>query len=45
MIGAGVLHADANGLFMLIRPDGVTSRFDGDGSQSCSAFCGYHDSA
>ena len=28
---------------MLILPDGVTSRFDGDGSQSCSSFCGYHD--
>ena len=43
MIDAGVLHADANSLFMLILPDGVTSRFDGDGSQSCSSFCGYHD--
>ena len=44
MIDAGVLHADANTLFMLLLPDGVISRFDGDGSQSCSAFCGYHDS-
>ena len=43
MLDAGILHADANTLFMLILPDGVTSRFDGDGSQSCSAFCGYHD--
>jgi hypothetical protein len=44
MIDAGVLHADANTLFMLILPDSVISRFDVDGSQSCSAFCGYHDS-
>jgi len=43
MIDAGVLHADPSSLFMLILPDGVTSRFDGDGSQSCSSFCGYHD--
>ena len=28
---------------MLILPDGVASQFDGDGSQSCSSFCGYHD--
>jgi hypothetical protein len=43
MLNAGVLHADANSLFMLILPDGVTSLFDGDGSQSCPAFCGYHE--
>jgi hypothetical protein len=43
MLDAGTLHADANTLFMLILPDGVVSRFDGDGSESCSAFCGYHD--
>jgi hypothetical protein len=43
MLDAGVLHADANTLFMLILPDGVTSRFDSDGSESCSSFCGYHD--
>lgn len=44
MLDSNILHADANTLFMLILPDGVTSRFDGDGSQSCSSFCGYHDS-
>jgi hypothetical protein len=44
MIDAGVLHADANTLFILLLPDGVISRFDDDGSESCSAFCGYHDS-
>jgi hypothetical protein len=43
MLDVGILHADANSLFMLILPDGVTSLFDGDGSQSCSAFCGYHE--
>ena len=43
MLDAGLIHADANTLFMLVLPDGVVSRFDGDGSQSCSAFCGYHD--
>jgi hypothetical protein len=44
MLDAGLLHADQNTLFMLILPDGVTSRFDGDGSMSCSSFCGYHES-
>jgi hypothetical protein len=43
MFDTGILHGDANSLFMLVLPDGVTSRFDGDGSLSCSAFCGYHD--
>jgi hypothetical protein len=43
MLDRGMLHADADTLFMLMLPDGVVSRFDGDGSQSCSAFCGYHD--
>jgi hypothetical protein len=43
MLDAGVLSAAPNSLFMLILPDGVTSQFDGDGSQSCAQFCGYHD--
>ncbi|MDB5480423.1 MAG: hypothetical protein JWO83_1476 [Caulobacteraceae bacterium] len=43
MLGAGLIQANANSLFMLILPDGVTSRFDSDGSESCSTFCGYHD--
>jgi hypothetical protein len=43
LLDAGTLQVDPNSLFMLILPDGVTSRFDSDGSESCSAFCGYHD--
>lgn len=43
MLDAGLIQANANSLFMLILPDGVTSRFDSDGSESCSTFCGYHD--
>jgi hypothetical protein len=42
MLDGGTLQADANTLFMLILPDGVTSQFD-TGEQSCIAFCGYHD--
>jgi hypothetical protein len=42
MLDARLLHADQNTLFMLILFDGVSSRFDGDGSMSCSSFCGYH---
>lgn len=43
LISDGTLVANANSLFMLILPDGVTSRFDGNGDESCSAYCGYHD--
>jgi len=43
MLDAGTLQADGNTLFMMILPDGVTSRFDEDGSLSCTAFCGYHE--
>jgi hypothetical protein len=43
MVDAGTLTAVADSLFMLILPTGVTSRFDSDGSESCSAYCGYHD--
>jgi hypothetical protein len=42
MLNRGVLKANANSLFVLILPDGVTSMLDRD--QSCQAFCGYHDS-
>jgi hypothetical protein len=41
MLDANVLHADANTLFVLMLPDGVTSKLNAD--QSCSRFCGYHD--
>jgi len=43
MLDKGLVQADVNSLLMLILPDGVVSRFDGDGSRSCDAFCGYHD--
>ena len=43
LLDDGTLQADANGLTMLILPDGVTSILDQDGSQSCAQFCGYHD--
>jgi hypothetical protein len=39
-----VIRPNANSLFMLILPDGVTSTFQGDGSVSCKDYCGYHDS-
>jgi hypothetical protein len=42
MLDQGILHADANTLFMLILPSGVVSKFD-DGAASCNSFCGYHD--
>jgi hypothetical protein len=42
MLDKGTLHADANSLFMLILPNSVTASLDGE--QSCSAFCGYHES-
>jgi hypothetical protein len=35
------ITGNANSLFMLILPNGVTSDLDGD--QSCQVFCGYHD--
>jgi hypothetical protein len=41
MLNAGTLQANANSLFVLILPDGVTSLLDQD--QSCQSFCGYHD--
>lgn len=44
MLGSGQITGDANSLFALILPDGVTGEFDSDGSESCSAWCGYHDS-
>jgi hypothetical protein len=41
LLDQGTLQADANSLFMLILPDGVTSVISQDAS--CSQFCGYHD--
>jgi hypothetical protein len=41
LLDTGVLHADANTLFMMLLPDGVTSKL-GD-STSCGSFCGYHE--
>jgi hypothetical protein len=41
MLDAGLLTANANSLFMLILPDGVTSQLQG--AQSCSSYCGYHE--
>ena len=43
LLDQGTIQGDANSLFMLILPDGVTSVMDQDGSQSCAQFCGYHD--
>ena len=41
MLDHGTLQANANSLFMLILPDGVTSVLSGD--ESCAQFCGYHE--
>jgi hypothetical protein len=43
LLDGGTLTANANSLFMLILPDGVTSVMDQDGSESCVRFCGYHE--
>ncbi len=43
LLDQGTIQGDANSLFVLILPDGVTSIMDQDGSQSCAQFCGYHD--
>ena len=42
LLTAGTITADVNSLFVLILPDGVTATLGTD--QSCTAFCGYHDS-
>jgi hypothetical protein len=42
MLDQGTLQANANSLFVMILPDGVTAKLDQD--QSCQSFCGYHDS-
>lgn len=42
MLNQGTLQANANSLFVLILPDGVTAMLGQD--QSCQSFCGYHDS-
>lgn len=41
MMDAGAIQGNANSLFVLILPDGVTAVLDAD--QSCTAFCGYHE--
>ncbi|HEV3198483.1 MAG TPA: hypothetical protein VGZ73_11260 [Bryobacteraceae bacterium] len=41
MLDQGIIQANANSLFILILPDGVTSLLDTD--QSCQSFCGYHE--
>ena len=43
MLDAGTIQGNANSLFVLILPDGVTAVLDSDGSKSCAQFCGYHD--
>ncbi len=43
MLDAGTIQGNANSLFVLILPDGVTAVLDSDGSQSCAQFCGYHE--
>jgi hypothetical protein len=41
LLDSGAIKSNANSLFMLILPDGVTSQLDG--AASCQDFCGYHD--
>jgi len=43
LLDQGAIQGDANSLFVLILPDGVTSVMDQDGSQSCAQYCGYHE--
>lgn len=43
LLDNGTVQGNANSLFVLILPDGVTSIMDQDGSQSCAQYCGYHD--
>ncbi len=43
MLDQNQITGDANSLFVLILPDGVTGEMDSDGSTSCTAWCGYHD--
>lgn len=42
LLDQGTIQGNANSLFVLILPDGVTSTMT-DGSQSCQQYCGYHD--
>jgi len=44
LLNAGTIQGNANSLFVLILPDQVTAILDSDGSQSCTSFCGYHES-
>lgn len=41
LLDDGTIAANANSLFMLILPDGVTSTLEQ--SRSCADFCGYHE--
>jgi hypothetical protein len=41
MLDQGTIQANANSLFVLILPDGVTATMGTD--LACQAFCGYHD--
>ena len=43
LLAAGTIQGNANSLFVLILPDGVTSVLDSANAQSCTDFCGYHD--
>lgn len=43
LLDQGAIQGNANSLFVLILPDGVTSVMDQGGAQSCSDYCGYHD--
>jgi hypothetical protein len=43
MLDQNKIKGDANSLFALILPDGVTGLMDPAGSSSCKAWCGYHD--
>lgn len=41
LVDSGQITPDANSLYMLILPDGVTSSLGG--AQSCTDYCGYHE--
>jgi hypothetical protein len=43
LVDSGQITPNQNSLYMLVLPDGVTSTMS-DGSQSCTDYCGYHDS-
>jgi len=41
LLNDGVIHANANSLFVMILPADVKATLTGD--ESCTSFCGYHD--